>query len=470
MNGEEKPVRRTRAQVRANVQRLIDAGRDDAFIRAYVASEQARGILPDAPTTPDQGITPGHSRFTPAELAARADRAVTAEDPATMALDEQEIAHRAAGLSALTPTILQGPQAAIRALARGQTYRDALGDIRGAQEDLPTGARFLPGVAGEALAAMAVPFVRANPFRGSAAMGVAEGLTEADPDVGPGMRGALAGAKGLGYGLMGTVSDIAPGIARAAKATPADEAVLQMLTDRASSAKTMYERALAAGRNREVTPAIRDFLAEPDIAPIVADIRGTREFAALAPDSPEMLDQVYKTLSDQLGRLRKGAELLRPSRPNAGRLAQGDVKAAQEQLLSALETPKDVVAMRTRSTAPAFMPEYRAAVDDYATRSRELQAYLSGRRALKTAGKGGVMTDRELVKESPAQFLDGVEAMSPAERANALAAMDALIREAGLRSPMTAGRMAFVAPRMTRPLTGGTSEAFLRSLLLGAAP
>jgi hypothetical protein len=255
-------------------------------------------------------------------------------------------------------------QTGLRMLTRGQSQDEALADIRGATKKINKPLAVAERFAGS-LPLIKLPIK--SPVAMGAAVGAADQALDADPEKGLGERalGSVSGAAvGAAAGKLGEM--VGTGIRALRIKNPAAN-LIQRQASRAESAKAMYDNALSMGQSREATGAVRDFLAEPDIAEIVSELQQTRPFQNVHGESPEMLDAVYKTLSDRAALLKKNLDGVTPNRPNVGRFRLQDVKAAQNKLLRVLgqgeqvTTEREVPAITTaQSPAPSLMDAIRA--------------------------------------------------------------------------------------------------------------
>lgn len=279
------------------------------------------------------------------------------------------------------------------------SYEDALAAIHDATKGTPGMAGLLEKVPGAVVGGSLLPGGSsiAAMMKGGAAYGVADRALAAKPES---LDERLAGT--VKAGAIGAVA--APVVGKALQlgaagvgamgAEAPDATLLAQKEARDVAAKANYAKALLEGQGQTDTPAVRAFLLEPDIAPIVARLQQSREFAALDPHSPEMLDQVYKELSSSAGDLQRG--LLNPSAANGAsrRLDLRDTRAAQGDLLSAVDQP---------------MPSYRGAVRDYAKQSGEIDATKKGVDALRGARATGMSGKAAASQKSPSAILDWLQ-------------------------------------------------------------
>jgi hypothetical protein len=146
--------------------------------------------------------------------------------------------------------------------------------------------------------------------------------------------------------------------------------LLRKQAERAASAKDLYAAAAAEGKAHEATPAIRQFLSDPDIQDIVTGLQQTDQFANVSPESYDMLDAIYKTLSDQAKQAQKGLDALSPTKANQGRFRLSDIKGKQQKLLRAMGAPGASVVQETQTipamtTAQSPRPDTRTALGNF---------------------------------------------------------------------------------------------------------
>lgn len=206
-------------------------------------------------------------------------------------------------------------------------------------------AKLVGGVAASAV----VPGGWSGAQSGAAMAGADQALNN-DPDSGLGNRAIRTGAGAVAGKYAGKYIDRGITAVRSMMQPAAATVRLRLLAARASSAKDLYDAAIAEGRGKIAPQAVQEFLASDDIAPIVQELQSTRVHANTAADAPEMLDAVYKYLSDQAGALRGKLGALTPRFAARGRVAAQDVRGAQNEMLDALETPGTF----TRPARPAI--------------------------------------------------------------------------------------------------------------------
>ncbi len=321
-------------------------------------------------------------------------------------------------------------QAGVRSVVRQQPYREAYSDITRQTDKVPTSAKFIGRAASSSPLAFLLP---GSAAASGAAIGGATEALDANPDRGLLGRLGMGTVGALGGAAVGKVAEMVPAAARAVApkwlggvGNPS-AAILEKQAQRAASAKNLYAQAMAEGQGTSGTHAVQSFLAEPDIYEIVGELANTRDLQHVAPDSPEMLDAVYKVLSDRAGTLKKGLESVTPNRPNIGRFRLNDTRAAQQEALSAMDTP---------------MPSYRTAVTDYATRTGDMNAFMRGNDAVKASLSGNIPSGKALLRSTPEALGEWAARGSPSELDNAAEGAIGATRNALAKKPFTAGRHA----------------------------
>ncbi len=189
-----------REKIRRHAQAMADAGNSAAEIEAFI-TEALGASGPSAP----------HSKFTADQLIGRADRQVANAQDEEAAAASGEDATRNKVLGTITDLSREVPgaeaaQAGIRALVRRQPYGEALKDIRGAEDTVPTPVAVAARGGGAVLSALALG--KAAPGLSTTGQGMLygalHGAAEADPE-----SLAMRGAKTVGE----TALSALPGIA-----------------------------------------------------------------------------------------------------------------------------------------------------------------------------------------------------------------------------------------------------------------
>lgn len=373
-------------------------------------------------------------------LSGRMERRVARENlneremlEAEQAMDRERSGLRGAatrGLGAATSLIrdIPGAEAAaagVRAVARGQPYAEALGDIREAGEQVNPVVRGVNRFVGGGMAGAAIP---GSPAMSGAAYGGLLNLLGADPDQSLTERGVKAGAGAAVGGALGKVADVVGTGIRAFNARPIEQQIRQLEAARSASSGPLYRAAMqegaeVAGGFPVRTPQMQEFLQSPDIQAITQNLRGLREFADVAPDDPRMLDAIYKVLSDQQKAVGKQLAVNDPSRPNLGRFTGRDIGAAKQQALEAMSGP----------SGP--MPSYATAVDEFARGSRQIDAAKRGYQAMRTASSAGGSPEN-LVKRGPESLIDWLREVGPEYTPQAVeGALGSIRRNVGAAGP-----------------------------------
>lgn len=315
-------------------------------------------------------------------------------------------------------------EAGARSVVRGQPYRDAYQDIKAQTDKVPTSAKLIGRTAASLPLLDLLP---GSAAKSGAMLGAGDEVLSGDPDKGVGSRVAGGVTGGVLGALLGKAAETATTGLRAFR-TPLSEAnISAQKAARKASSDALYGNALAEGaQNGTNTPAINQVLAQPDNAAMVAGLSPLRQNAGLAPNSPELLDALYKARSDRAAALKKGLEAAIPARPNMGSASRMDNQMAQTDLLDA---------MSGGTTMPGPMPSYRAAVNDYAERSGNIGAVRRGQDALRTSIGKGVTTGKNLDRTTPTSFADWASSATPGQIDNVSQGVLGAAREATAKSP-----------------------------------
>lgn len=188
----------------------------------------------------------------------------------------------------------------------------------------------------------AIPGV--GPFVARLATRAATGAGLGALAAGPGNRvsGAAAGAvlNPIVSGAVGMVGKRAAPIAAKLAARGMDYATLRNALGQSVDATNAqnYERSLGLAAGREVTPAIRDVLSDPYMAPHIAAIRQLPQMQGVATTDPAFLHALYKRLSDIEGGAMTGLESVEARNPNTKAETQDAARTLKDRLLGAMET------------------------------------------------------------------------------------------------------------------------------------
>lgn len=310
------------------------------------------------------------------------------------------------GLGAVTSLARDIPgvealSAGARSVVRGQPYAEALGDIRDAGESINPVSRTGLRMVGGGLASAAIP---GSPALQGAAYGGAINALSADPDKTMGERVATGIAGGIFGGAVGKVADVASTGARALMAGSVDDVLPALKQARADAASPLYREAAEEGAQAATTPmspALRNVLDEPDIAGIVDDLRGQRQFRGMDERDPRLLDALYKALSDAERRAQSPMAALDPKAVNTGRFAVENIQAAKRQVLDAIS-----------GDAGAPMPSYATAVREFAEESAPIEGFERGYKAM-GAQVGARENPRRIVREGQRGLLEWLEKQGP---------------------------------------------------------
>ena len=310
------------------------------------------------------------------------------------------------GLSAISPRI-----------SAPESYTDAYNNIKRSTDKVPASAKIIGR-----MATGSVPAVMMGPLGGTAsgaAIGGLNGLLDADPNVSAGGRAWNTATNAAVGAALGKTFEVGSTALRAIRAPTSGANLITREAARDASANTNYAKAIAEGQGRTNTGPIRAVLNEPDNAEIQAGLHELRQNRDLAPDSPEMLDKIYKAHSDRAKGLKSGLEAVTVRKPNMGRESLTDTGMAQSDLLDAMSGPEHppiratVVGSSPLLTAVAGapasqpippMPTYRTAVQDYAKASGDIAGVRKGQDILRSQLNRGVTSGRNLDRTTPEEF------------------------------------------------------------------
>lgn len=290
-----------------------------------------------------------------------------------------------------------------------------------------------------------LPFLPTNPAAAGAVLGGADQLLSASPNQSVAGRVAKT-AVGAGVGgLLGKGADMAVTAGRSLlSANPANGFLNQSFAAnllarqaaKAEAAKALFDRALAEGQGRTGTETIKAYLAEPDVAEVVNGLRETRAFQNVAPESPEMLDAIFKTFSDKARAAKKGLDAFNPSKANLGRFNAKNISMAQQDLLDAISGG---------SSMPGPMRSYREAVTEYAKHSAAEDALKKGYDATAAKLSEGIPSSRTAMKTGPEVFAKWAGTATPEESRAAVGGALSASRAGLLKKPLTTGRRSLSA-------------------------
>lgn len=325
---------------------------------------------------------------------------------------------------------------------RPESYSEALSDIRGEVGKIPGKLGIAERVAG---ALPLTKFLPKSPALAGGIIGGADQALSADPDQSIAGRAVRTVGGAAASAVLGKAGESAVTGLRAIRAPGAAKNLLAQQAARTTSSNQLYGKALTEGQGRTATPEIHHFLKDASIEEIVDELKQTRPFQAVAKDAPEMLDAVYKVLSDRAAQVKRGLQAVTPTRPNIGRYQAQDIGAAKGDLLDAISGG---------AAAPGPMPTYRKAVTDYADRSGVIDATQKGYDALRTASRNALPRSANLTRTTPEALGQWGQTASPDEIAAAGEGVLGGVKDAwhGIRGT-TAGRHALSrAPNLLRQI------------------
>lgn len=238
-----------------------------------------------------------------------------------------------------------------RSLVTGKPYRVALSELDDATNALPTSHK----IVGRMIGAAPLALIPGSPGLVGAGVGAAHEALNADPDQSLLERGGRTAAGGVtGYAL-GKLGEAVVTKGRALATPDRAKNLIAREAKQAEASTPLYNQALAEGQGvTQADPNIRRFTQYPTVQAKAKNIRALDDLKSIPRGrSPEMLDKVYKSLTDeetalegQLATLDKG-----PKSGNDPRQALENVRALKAEALKAYGGP---------------MPTYPKAVQTFA--------------------------------------------------------------------------------------------------------
>lgn len=390
------------------------AGYSDAEIDAYLAS-----LAPKEPPRAPMGAPVESTRApvgqTPAQQQSGAERRAAQKDRFW-----QGILGTAANVSRDIPGA-EAVQAAARAGARtlgnrmglpveAQSYREALGDIRQATNNLPAAVGVPTRMAGGAVAAAVAP--GSTLARQAMAYGAASGLTEANPDVGVGGRVGRAAGQAAAGGALTKALQVGTTATRALRGPTRAAREIAEETRRDAVADPLYDafRAQAPAQPTQRLAVIMDL---PVVRSALRAVKSENNILRNLPDTdPRILDAVYKRVGDKAFTSKFGF----------------DTDQSRRELLGAIDDAM---------TASGGVP-YSPATQAFAEGSANMEASLRGARALQrgTSPSSGSTLNASL-EDSPEALMRWSQRASPREREMAVGGMLGEVKQHGLTDMVT---------------------------------
>lgn len=340
-----------------------------------------------------------------------AKRNASTPHPEDLEDDEPSYAQKAlGGVASLAHDIpgAEAAQAGARSLVRGQSYTEALSDIKGAEAAAPSGVRLYNNAAGATIAALAGPkgtYLNPMGTGGSAAiqgarLGAATGLLSAEPAsvedrlVKAGKGGAVGGA------VAGALGDVAPNLLRVISAKSLGANAMARGAEMSAADQAAYGKALAQGKGA-THPDVTAALNSPGIAPYAKAARNSESLQG--SDDATILHEVYKRLGERQRGLAAQVERAADYKAGPAREIQ-DIGLAKQRLLDA---------------ADKIMPDYRTAVEQHADLAGKYGAFQDAGDATNRLLRGVSPAGRNLQTNTPEAFTARIASMDPEKAAAA---------------------------------------------------
>lgn len=274
----------------------------------------------------------------------------------------------------------EAAQAGARSVVRGQSYEDALKDIRGNEDIMPAGTRIPARLAGAAISVgAAAPFIPAGALASGAIVGGAHGLAEADPvspiqraydTAGGAIGGAAAGgAMKVGGAVVKKVADatgVTEGLSRGAtelaKKLPIGR--LRSIAERFGSSSGARGNAAEQIESRlESERGGADAVAQ-DVDANMAAMPKPELLADYSPEASALTKSVTKVPGP--GRAAVTRELTDRAGDTAPRLSRDLAKVTTEKSRDARGVLEDLAETRERTAAAKFPKAYAAGANGIA--------------------------------------------------------------------------------------------------------
>lgn len=468
-----------KARIRNNIQTMQSKGASDDEIETYL-----RDVEHLSPVSDQQNTSLIHRNAQAPGGMARL-KANIADQNAGDAVGPLQYAEAVSQVPETAAAGVPGAKLAIskaRSVLQGRPMGDVQQEVNAETSDVPYASAIARG-AGTLATMGAGPLAKLGGAASGAIIGGADQALNNDPNDDLSMGGivkrALRTVGGtVAGGVLGGAADRI--VAGARTFAPkwlggvGDAAATRkgMIDARGGEAAENFGNALAEGQGKQVPQAVLDWLKAPDIAPIVADLKATRPFANVAEDSPEMVDAVYKNLSDKAGMMKGKLAAVLPRNANLGRVAAADNAMARQEGLEA------VADAGPYAGGQAYMPSYPKAVQDFANRSKGIESFDTGYDALTKAVNGNKVAAKNLnrVGKSPdaSTFADWAGQQTPENAADAATGVMGSARDEAMGIRQTPKVLGKVAPllRATDKAQGVTDPDLIRRALLslGLAP
>lgn len=412
---------RTRQEkIRANLATLEAKGASDDEIESYLRDDEGLAPTSAAPAKPARPVVAADAtaRHAPGDGGRN---------------DFDALKEGAAAIGTVAGQAIPGMepvQAFLRSKVRGQTYREALDDMRHATNAVPLPIKM---AAQAPLLARAIPAAAVSTIpKAMAASGAVSGahaLLNADPDKDVGERiedAAVDAATGATLtGVTGGVIRGAEKVARGAKlvnqvrkAEPlgAESLARKDAIGKADAANYGAAEAEAAA-NGGTSSAVQSALSHPKVKPLADEIRESFRFQGLPDDDASILLQLHRELSSKEGPLIQkitGA----PSGQPISKRHQGEIQTIKRMLRDAASDGPD-----------ALMPSFKSAVAEHAELAGDKATMQQGAERGRDLMAGKRANAKKPDKQSEEATMQWARNLSPEDKAEALPGVLAVGKE-----------------------------------------
>lgn len=428
---------------------------DDLKARAMAAAKEARdrGATREQIESVVAQIMGSAGQPTMPQMPVRPDASDTSRQGQGIS-DMQAMGQMVANTAATPMQVIPGAeavQAGARSLVRGQSYREARGDIQEAK--LPAamalplqapviGGLLRPAAANVPRAVQAAARLTRTPAKAGATYGAASQALSADPDISIGERATRTGVGAVVGAVAGKVPDVASVYGRAwfSRRGSPDQMAVQAKEKLDQVAGKLYERAAAeAAASPTRLAVVGNLLARPTIKPYTDAVRSSDKFAAA--DDPTVVREVYRQLSDAERALRRALKS-DPAKANEIRRELTDVVTAKREVTAVTDQ---------------IMPTFSKANAVYAAGMRRIEAMGEGvAAALRVFGQ--TPTGRNTLTKGRAAYEQRFSRMKPADRN---AAVQAFLAETRNRTNPALNFNLFRS--LTGPIRATRAADFLRN-------
>lgn len=263
------------------------------------------------------------------------------------------------------------------------------------------------------------------------------------------VRSGLLGG-GVAAGLGGAAGVATRMGQRVARTNRLDTQAVNMAKEIRKISNEGYERVLSQPTPKRLTRPMLDVLNEPDVLPVVKDLRTKMQWRGSKPSDPHFLDAVYKELSDESVRLGQSiASKTGEKAVNAPRSQKAHIDLLKGKFLDAMDEQ---------------VPGYREVVRQHAKLKGEEAVFERAADVAHKVGRGSFIKGGKLKKESAAAFLEDIPGMTAREAELGYGGLLGRGREAIQLTSSPLGAFGLVTSAVRAPLTAIRNRKILEAL------